>query len=59
MKKKITTFKIFLFIFKIKNSRVVQNICPEKKTMIYENPNIFKKLVKSDGKEKFYCKKHY
>ena len=27
--------------------------------MIYENPVIFKKLLRSDSKKKFYYKKHY
>ena len=45
------------FTFKIGNGRLVKYIFPEKEAMIYENPIIFRKLVKSDNKEKFYYKK--
>ena len=41
------------FTFEIKNSIVVENIFPGKKAYF------FQKLVRSDGKEKFYYKKQY
>ena len=47
------------FTHKVANSRVVENIFPEKQAMIYENQIIVKKMVRSDSKEKFYYKKDY
>ena len=44
---------MLFFIFKIGNSRVVKNIFPEKKALIYENPIILTQLVISGSNEKF------
>ena len=44
---------------KMGNGRVVENIFPDKKVIVHEKVIIFKKLVRSDSKEKFDFKKHY
>ena len=60
MKKVVLAISVFEnFTFKIGNVRVVENIFSEKKAMIYGNPIIFMKLVRSDNKENLYYKKHY
>ena len=45
---------IEIFVFKIENSRVVENISPQKIINVYENPIIFIKLIRRDILRKKY-----
>ena len=49
-----TTFEDFLLIFKIENSRNVENVFHKTISHNSLKSNYFQKLVKSDSKEKFY-----
>ena len=55
----IQIFEDYLLIFKIENCRVVENIFPERISHDLWKFIIFKKLIRSNNKEKLYNKKHY